>query len=167
MRAEYGIDAASRVMRPKLSWRVLLPVLFVLGTLSVVAWGGFFRWSGTAVLGALTVSAYRGYVRIEDGVLYRRGTLRWYPPFRLESLATVALHREWDFRLPFPHLVLSLKSMDGPFMELSLRWWSDSDELVRIIRPTCQRLATATGMAAGPLSSTRRRNSDLLLTASD
>jgi hypothetical protein len=120
-------------MRPRIVWRFVLPFTALLFTAAAISWGGWQLWLGCATSWTATAQAYREFVRVEDGVIYRRGLWRWSNPMRLEALESVELHRVWGIREPYKHLEIDLVTNDGQWMGFSLRWWSQTEDLLRVV----------------------------------
>lgn len=120
-------------MRPRIVWRFVLPVTALLFTAAAISWGDWQILLGCATSWMATAQAYREFVRVEDGVIYRRGLWRWSNPMRLEALESVELHRVWGIREPYKHLEIDLVTNDGQWMGFSLRWWSQTEDLLRVV----------------------------------
>jgi hypothetical protein len=121
------------VMRAKLVWRLLSGGLVACWTCAAIAAASWTGVVAAVVFAALVVSPFRGFIRIEDGVLYRRGVLRWYAPLDLTRLTEVRLLRMWQGREPYPNLELLLVDRDNKRQYISLRWWSNWEPLVTLV----------------------------------
>lgn len=122
-------------MRPKVVWRVVNPAVGVLFAVAGMASGGPRAWIGGLTFAVLGAAAFRGYIRVQDGVLYRRGTFRWHPPFALDDLTDVAIQRVW-YSTIYPHLELRIFDSDRNVETVSLTWWSNWESLAAIVALT-------------------------------
>ena len=120
-------------MKPRIVWRVLLPVTALWFTIAAISWGGWQVWLGCAVLWMKAAQAYREYIRVDDGVIYQRGLWRWSEPLRLKTLDSVCFHRVWGFREPYKYLEITLATADSHRLSITLRWWSQTEELLQAV----------------------------------
>jgi hypothetical protein len=107
------------------AWRVLFPVLAIACLVAGVA-GERVVLGGLAVIAACgAIAAWRDYARVDRGVLYERGPVRWHRPVVLSDVTEVALHyKTWLKDLP--HRELWLWSDEGHYLTIvSLRWWAN------------------------------------------
>jgi hypothetical protein len=120
-------------MRPKQIWGWLNAAIAIWSAVEAVAKGGWFFIVAAAFYGLMAMFAFRSYIRVEGGVLYRRALWGWYPPLDLQRLTSVGLTRTFAAKEPYPHLELSLADEDGHEQSLSLRWWSNWPELATAV----------------------------------
>jgi hypothetical protein len=131
-------------LRPKLVWRLALPLLAVGAVSAAVVDPGVVAWLAAAVLVGWTVVIWRQRVLVVDGVLYQRD-LGWETPLLLDELAELRLQREFYGR-HYP-LVLTLEDRTGTSRTLQVFWGSGWRELVRV--------AAATGVLVDPETNRR------------
>jgi hypothetical protein len=119
-------------MRPKLAWRVACPALVILlaAGLDLSDWRRLLV--GCAMF-ALSLLPSRSFIRVDNGVLYQRGVLRWYPPLDLDRLRSVKMIG-WTSK--FPHRELDFASDDGAARSIAPVWWSNWRPLVTLIART-------------------------------
>ena len=107
-------------LRPRMVWRLALPVLALGWPWLDADQGPLVRYGIDLVLVLLATAAWRQYARLEDGVIFERGVFRWYPPLLLGEVEEVSLHYEMAPK-DIPHRVLRLWTDHGP-RAFSLRW---------------------------------------------
>jgi ABC-type sugar transport system permease subunit len=117
-------------LRPKLVWRVISPIVAV-GVLLVLYPVPWTAWLAVANFGLMALGAHRGYIRVEQGTIFRRGIIRWDKPFFLDELADVSLRRIWD-RGGW-YVELELKSRDGTTFSFQPRWWTNAARLLHAV----------------------------------
>jgi hypothetical protein len=118
-------------MRPRPIYRYTAPLL-------ALVWLGLVR-DGTALerfvvpvcLIGITFAAWREFTRLEDGVIYQRGVLRWRKPVILSEVTSVSLHYESDGR-DLPHREMQLWWSHG-VTYVSMRWWSNAKPFLRAV----------------------------------
>jgi hypothetical protein len=120
-------------MRPRLVWRVLTPLLVAGCSTGAIASGEWEFWLCAAVWLFVSATSYREFVRVEDGVIYRREMFGWSEPFSVAAVSTVELRRVWGGREPFKHVELCLVAGDARRMTFSLRWWNGVGQLLRMV----------------------------------
>lgn len=109
-------------MRPKAVWRAVLPVLSVVTVLFTGnEWASYVAG---VVLALAAIASWRDLAVLEDGVLRRRGPLRWHTPVRLDEVDEIDLHYHLGAK-DVPHLELRLYRGGKLASDLSLRWWSN------------------------------------------
>jgi hypothetical protein len=124
-------QSPSAEMRPRAVFRFGLPIAAV-GWLALPDQS---RWSLYLVpIGLLVtaLAAWRDYVRIEEGVIYERGLVRWARPQLLSEVTSISLHYE-TFGRDLPHRELRLWSSHGLVL-ISLRWWSNHKPFLDAVR---------------------------------
>ena len=135
--------AALVILRPKLTWRILLPPLFVVVVLGLaggpdgdaVAW--WKGWAGGIFVAFCAVAAWRSCIELHPGMVYRRGFIRWDRPISAADIEEVTLGYEI---LGFPHRELTLNLYDKRNVAFSLRWWSRWWLIVRWLTSYCTRI---------------------------
>lgn len=125
--------AAAVALRPKLVWRLVNPVLAL--TMSWSAATDLDWRSGLGVLffAVMTAAAFGNYARLSDGVLYRRGLARWHEPLRLSEITHVSLCRVLGNERVYMPLKLSITDAAGRVEEFTLRWWTNTDDLLAAV----------------------------------
>jgi hypothetical protein len=117
-------------MRPKVLWRVGLPLLTAGCGWFAVEEPGFSTVLCTIFLSISSLFAWRSVAIVEDGTLFRRG-LCWHAPFDLSQTESITLH--WESQIKdFPRPVLRITSA-GLTEEFSTRWWSGWRSLASIL----------------------------------
>ena len=119
-------------MRPKWVWARACALTTVASLASAADGGGWTTWLGVVLFGWWTAAAIRSRIRVEDAVLYRRGTLGWYAPLDLRRLQHVALRRSPDPRWAFGRYLL-LRDQDRHEHTIWLLWWSNWEPLAALV----------------------------------
>jgi hypothetical protein len=111
-------------MRPRAICRYGLPAATAVWLLSVlveVPVAAYLCLAGCG--GAMSVAAWRAYLRLEDGMLFQRTLLRRMAPFPLADVRAVTFHDEVTLGR-FPHRELRLwTDRDARFIDIG--WWHD------------------------------------------
>jgi hypothetical protein len=103
---------------------------------------------GAAIAAAFSLAAFLAYIRLDDGVLYRRRWRTWYDPIDLHRLRQVRLERNDSKEVIVPRLELHLRDADGHQQTISLRWWGGSVYLLALIGRLVLDPTVAEGLAA-------------------
>jgi|GEM_PF-4818783 len=121
-------------VEPKLLWKWVGPLLPLgLAGFALSADAPSWFWLLVAYSCASAAGAWRSLIRIEAGVISRRGLLRWHREFVLGDLAEVTFQRRWGLPSFDPHLELTLRAHSGSVFSFQPRWWADADRLIRLV----------------------------------
>ncbi len=120
-------------MRIKLVWRIVFSTLALLLSIASIVAGHWQLWMCAAAAILLAACSLHDQISLEDGVVYRRYALTRAEPVVLAELTSVTLARVWEYREPYPHVVLLLDDGHRHPLAVSLRWWSDTDALTRVV----------------------------------
>jgi hypothetical protein len=103
---------------------------------------------GAAVAAPFSLAAFLAYIRVDDGVLFRRRWRTWHDPIDLHRLRHVRLERR-PSREPFmQRMELHLRDADCHEQTISLRWWGGSVYLLALIGRLVLDPSVAEGLAA-------------------
>jgi hypothetical protein len=103
---------------------------------------------GAVVAAGFSLAAFLAYIRVDDGVMYRRRWRTWYDPIDLHRLRHVRLERR-PSREPFmQRMELHLRDADDHRQTISLRWWGGSVYLLALIGRLVLDPTVAEGLAA-------------------
>ena len=125
-------DAPIIEMTTKTSRQVLNVVFVVACAVAGVTAGDVSPWVGLLSGSVLMVGAFRDYIRVEDGVLFRRTIKGWDPPMVLATVQKVEVCRMAGLK-DYPHTVVFLVGEDGTRRTVSLRWWTNWQPLLAAI----------------------------------
>lgn len=119
-------------MRSKPAWVAAT----MIGGVAVLA-SGLAMSSPIAALGvvwmAWGLSTLADQIRVEGMILHRRSFFGTPPPVDLGALTRVALTRWTGSRHPLPPLTLVLETDGGRPLDVVLRKWTNSKELMRLV----------------------------------